>query len=510
MDQRHVAGGLAHREDLKTAILQALWRVADRTEYVRSATVAGSFSTGEGLDGIADIDTIVIVDRLDADRFAELQESFRAELEPVLDAAGYRLRINATLGPLKFNEPQTAVLHLMLYSLDAHQEHVLRSPFTCLDWQRSPLWHKASLKEVYPVFGLQPHHFLSARRGTKDYLADLTQGVITYRELQCGASGYQEATRQKPMTDRDRHEFAFHVMRFLMQNFLKLVRRTNEVDEGQALLTAYFERFGEGAEEFGPLYRELCRQKATGQFCFQAADLNAKVTAFVEAFQRQFSKDFDQRASRHLLFRHAPTELNQPTGEALIFQGRLDPELVPGVPEGLDALAQAVQSLQPQRVYSSPLRRALGTLGLLAERVPGLAPPIQDERLLEMACGDCEGVSVAVARQRFPELFAAWSRREDPHLPGGGECTAEVFQRAWSFVQERLTAAAGPTLTCTHNIVLRCLVGHLLAMPLAEWFRLRIPHLAPVTIVASERFGCFVDLDEEVQRKMFARFGSRP
>lgn len=492
--------------NLKTTIIEAVWRVVDRLDEVRSATIAGSFSTGEGLEGIADIDTILVVDPLDAERFAQLEQALRDELEPVLAAAGYRLRINPTLGPLKFNDPQTAVLHLMLYSVAAHREHAVRSPFTCLDWQRSPLWRKARLIDVYPVFGLEPHHFLNARRGTKDYLADLTGSVVTYRELQCDAAGYREVCRQKPMTDRDRHEFAYHVMRFLMRNFLKLVRHANEVEDGEDLLAAYFAVFPEGAEPFARLYRELRRQKTAGQFTFPATEMIRQVTGFVEAFERQFREAFETHATRHLVCRHAPTELNQPTGEGRIFQGITDVELLAGTPENLDRLVQAVEALGPKQVYSSPLRRTVGSLRLVAERVPGLPAPSLDARLLETNCGACEGLSVGEARRRFPELFAAWRRREDPCFPSGGENTEAVFRRAWAFAQERFTPEAGPSLTCTHNVVLRCWVGHLLGVPREDWFRLRIPHLTPVTVVASERFGLFVDLDEDTEREIFAGF----
>ncbi|MEN6494062.1 MAG: histidine phosphatase family protein [Thermoguttaceae bacterium] len=492
--------------NLKATIVEAVWRVVDRLDYVRSATIAGSFSTGEGIEGIADIDTILIVDPLDAARFAQLEQDLRGELEPVLATAGYRLRINPTLGPLKFNDPQTAVLHLMLYSEAAHREHVVCSPFTCLDWQRSALWRKARLMDVYPVFGLQPHHFLSARRGTKDYLADLTGSVVTYRELQCDATGYQEVRREKSMTDRDRHEFAYHVMRFLMRNFLKLVHRTNEVEDGEGLLAAYFAVFPEGAEPFARLFRELRRQKTTGQFTFETAELTRQVTGFVEAFERQFREAFETHATRHLVCRHAPTELNQPTGEGRIFQGITDVELLPGVPENLDELVRAVEALEPKQVYSSPLRRAVGSLRLVAQRVAGLPAPSLDARLLETNCGACEGLSVGEARRRFPDLFAAWQRREDPCFPDGGENTEAVFQRTWAFVQERFTPRAGSSLTCTHNVVLRCLVGHLLGVPRQDWFRLRIPHLTPVTVLATERFGLFVDLDEDTEREIFAGF----
>ena len=52
----------------KQEIIAAVWRAVDPLDYARSTTLAGSFSCGAGLEGIADIDTIVIVNELDAAR----------------------------------------------------------------------------------------------------------------------------------------------------------------------------------------------------------------------------------------------------------------------------------------------------------------------------------------------------------------------------------------------------------------------------------------------------------
>lgn len=495
---------------LRTALIDAVWRTADRLPYVRSATLAGSFSTGAGLEGIADVDTILIVDSLDQSRFDELQSAFRAELEPILADRLYQLRINPTLGPLKFNDPRTAVLHLMIYTAEGHREHAVKSPFTCLDWQRSPLWRKAKLASVYPIFGLQPHHFISARRGARDYLRDLAENVVTYRRLDFPRGRLQETVYKKPMTTRDRHEFAFHVMRFLMQNFLKLVNRTNEVKDGEPLLTAYFARFSQGDDAFRPLYRELARRKRACDFEPPVADLFVRVADFVTVFEEQFRHEFERHAVRHIVFRHAPTELNEPTGDATVFQGRLDPELPIVEPNKLwemfQPLAEALLEAPPSRVYTSPLRRAIDSLALLQTYVPRLPAPKIDGQLIEIGYGDCEWLTVAEARERYPDLFTALARGEDRRFPGGGENTADVWKRMGSFTQNRWRSVRPSSLVCTHNVVLRCLVGHLLNVPQTEWYRLRIPHLAPITVISTKNFGLFLDLAEPVEREIFNPF----
>jgi broad specificity phosphatase PhoE len=62
------------------------------------------------------------------------------------------------------------------------------------------------------------------------------------------------------------------------------------------------------------------------------------------------------------------------------------------------------------------------------------------------------------------------------------------------------------TLVCTHNVVLRCLVGEALGIPQADWHRLVVPHLAPITVIQTRDYGWFVDLEESVEQRMFARF----
>jgi broad specificity phosphatase PhoE len=147
----------------------------------------------------------------------------------------------------------------------------------------------------------------------------------------------------------------------------------------------------------------------------------------------------------------------------------------------------------------------MGSLGYLRMCIPDLPTTKLDGRLIEIDYGLCEGLTVAETRERYPELFAAWEQGEDRPFPGG-ECTADAWKRLQSFAQERWIAGCESTLVCTHNVVLRCLVGYLLSVPRRQWYRLRIPHLAPITVVSTPRFGWFVDLEEWVEREVFAGF----
>ncbi len=505
----------AEREEnsLRAEVTGALWRAADRLPYILSATLTGSFAEGRGICDVSDIDLVVVVDRLDGPRFAELRETFQAELAPVLVGRGLGPRLNMSLGPLKFNDERTAVLHLMVYTAEAHREHVLGSPFTCFDWQRSARWRCASLGDIFPVFGLQPRHFFSRRRGIEDYLRDLQQRAITYRELSFDVAGseggYLEIKRQQPMNVRDLHEFAYHVMRFLMQNFLKLVERRNESPEGEALLTGYARHFAADMASHGPLFLDLKRRKSEGDFALDLDDLTEKITAFVRTFHAQFTAAFHDEATRHVVFRHLPTELNKESGESRRFQGRIDPPVEDCSSTDMESLVSALKDTRPSKLVASPLRRAVATIDRVSSAAGCSTEIERDNRLVEIDYGACEAMTVAAARRDYPDLFLAWARGEDPPFPGGGENTDAVLQRLEDFAAERWGQPTEPSAVCTHNVVLRCLLGKGLAIPKPLWYLLEIPHNMPIYIVSTRRFGWFVEVDEDAQRMIFQRFYCR-
>jgi len=493
--------------DLKAEITAALWQVIDRYDWALSATLTGSFLIGDGLQGISDIDFVVVVDHLNAERFEALNRACAEALKPVVEHGGYGLKINPTLGPLKFNDQRTAVLHLMLYSRQAHVNHVINSPFTCFDWQRSTEFHKQSIGEVYPVFSLQPRHFLGARRSVRDYLKDYRAGVVSYRELVCDSAGYREERREKPMTVRDRHEFAYHILRFLMQNLIKLVSRQNESLEGDSLLKDYLHVFPLDADDVRRLFHELVAKKRALDFAWPTPDLDRRLEVFVTNFESQFKRLFFTEATRHLVIRHAPTAFNAATSHGgRRFLGRTNPEIEAIDEAELAALCEAISPESISAGYVSPLLRCQETYELLASRL-SLPAATVDNRLMELSYGQCEGMSVSVAQKTHSELFAAWQRGEDPAFPEG-ESTADVTRRALAFVDDRWPAADGATITCTHNVVLRTLLGHALQVPKGSWYRLQIPHLKPLAFVQTRRFGWFADLNEAEERTIFAQFAS--
>ncbi|HBE67567.1 MAG TPA: hypothetical protein DDW52_05395 [Planctomycetaceae bacterium] len=501
-----------HDGPLKERITERLWQVVDADANICSATLTGSFLNSETLDGLSDIDFVVITEELSQSSFNSLTRQFSEAVADVVASEGMTFLLNPTLGPLKFNEPNLVVLHLMLYSREAHKMHVIQSPFTCLDWQRSECYRKDSMESVYPTFGLQPHHFHSARRSISDYLRDYRTRVVSFRELACTEVGYSEVRREKPMDDRDRHEFAYHVIRFLMLNLLKLIRRESKCHQDLTVLARdYATAFPIGAESATQLLFQLADKKRRLDYAASIEGLDKRLEAFVADFESQFRITFHKNAKRHMFLRHARTPMN--VGD-LRFVGRTDIGICDtGSPgdenrRSFERVAEILNDsqLSPGRLFTSPLNRCRQTLTHIANRCDLIEQPVvASNHLVEIDYGTCEGLTISQAREKHPDLFGLWAQGEDPRFPDG-ECGKDVRRRLSSFLQESIEGSREDSVVCTHNVVLRTLVGDLLGVPEQLQYLIKIPHVMPLEVISTERFGLFLDLSAEVQEQLFASF----
>ncbi len=119
-------------------------------------------------------------------------------------------------------------------------------------------------------------------------------------------------------------------------------------------------------------------------------------------------------------------------------------------------------------VYTSPLKRCMA----LAGQLPG-AEIISDERLLEINFGEWEG--------RF------WQDLTDPQVrawmddfvnvqPPGGESLETLYSRVSNFLEELRLKPHARVAIVTHAGVLRCIWAHLVGVPLANIFKIRVDY----------------------------------
>ena len=151
------------------------------------------------------------------------------------------------------------------------------------------------------------------------------------------------------------------------------------------------------------------------------------------------------------VIRHGQTKLNN----AKLLQGRSD---LPLNETGMEQAREAGrwlagQGVSFQRVYSSPLVRAIQTAELVAPGVPVVA----DDRLIEMDYGPYEGSDL---QNPAPEIIEFFSDFVHNPAPDGMEQLSEVVARTGEFVEE-LNGASDNVLISTHAIAMKGILEYL-------------------------------------------------
>jgi broad specificity phosphatase PhoE len=172
-------------------------------------------------------------------------------------------------------------------------------------------------------------------------------------------------------------------------------------------------------------------------------------------------------ATRLLLIRHLEPDRSV-HGRAY---GSLDAPLSALAREQAAKLAQALDGVRLDAVYSSPLRRALETATPLAARRK-LAPIVR-EGLREIDFGEIEGSRYEEVEESSPSLFRSWMSDPTGVSFPGGESFAELRLRVLGAAEEILERHRGSAVALVaHAGVTRAIVAASLSMPDEALFRL--------------------------------------
>lgn len=168
------------------------------------------------------------------------------------------------------------------------------------------------------------------------------------------------------------------------------------------------------------------------------------------------------------LVRHGETEWS---GES-IYSGRID---IPLTDNGREQAAQAAAELREagvDRVYSSPLSRAMETAQAIADATG--APLRREHDLCEVDHGPIAGMSRDAAHERYGDAFDAW--REDPFGSPleGMEPLERALERARGAVEKALAEAERPALVA-HQGILRLVLIALGEVERADYFDTKLP-----------------------------------
>jgi probable phosphoglycerate mutase len=179
--------------------------------------------------------------------------------------------------------------------------------------------------------------------------------------------------------------------------------------------------------------------------------------------------------SQLVFVRHGQTDANR-NGVLL---GRLDPPLNDAGREQATAVAARVSRLEPVRVVTSPLVRAVETAEIVASACARREVEV-DARLIEVDYGEYDGLPLG----ELPEDLVWKWRNEADFAPPGGESLASVGKRMGEYTREVLdTLADGPVVAVSHVSPIKAAVLWALGLPDLYARRLRLDN-ASVTRLA--------------------------
>jgi alpha-ribazole phosphatase len=152
------------------------------------------------------------------------------------------------------------------------------------------------------------------------------------------------------------------------------------------------------------------------------------------------------------------------------FLGQADPPISTAGRAQVRSLAQRLEGVKFEAVYSSDLERCLRTAEALRE---GTDTPIFEEPdLREIDVGRWEGLTMEDVKRLYP-LECAERERDLVGYPfPGGESFRDVERRAVPILERIIDLSAENVLVVGHKGVNRVLLCHLRALPLGDLFSL--------------------------------------
>lgn len=156
-------------------------------------------------------------------------------------------------------------------------------------------------------------------------------------------------------------------------------------------------------------------------------------------------------------------------------------------------LAERLDAASGGPVYSSDLGHALATAQEVASAGGGEALP--EPLLREFSYGEWEGLTMAQARERDPEVYESRiTGRNTDYAAPGGETTLDLLGRVWGFVEATRKRHPFQDVTVVaHGGSIRAVAVCLLGLGAEHFWRLRLSH-GSLSVVSVEPEGCVLEL----------------
>tara|TARA_Y100000389_G_scaffold203579_1_gene252448 strand:+ start:20517 stop:21926 length:1410 start_codon:yes stop_codon:yes gene_type:complete len=423
-----------------------------------SITFVGS-SKYKDIKEISDIDIVVICKNLTKKYYQTQINNLKNIDEKIYKKEFEKLYINNSFGPLKYNSKGTLVLHIMIYDIKSHKQHVIESPFTCLDWLLYKSSYGPNLKELYPVLNLQIHDFKLARRSFSDYSYEFENKKLSYREYKfTDNKKYIQIKKYKDIDNLEFIEFMNHIIKFSLFNLCKLISNKNKIfseKEVFEILPNFL--------KFKALINKLDRSK-TNLLSLDIKSIEKEFRIFLDIYNTYLNNLEKKYLSSKVYFiRHSKTVLND---DSFLGIGR-DPDIKRPLSKSKETL---LKEIRVDKYFTSPLKRSINT----ARQVTNTYEVLQE--LVEINYGKAEGLNVNDLSTSYPNIIKSWSKGRDVKFPSG-ENMEDVKNRIISFLN--IVPPEETVMAFTHQVVIRVAICLAVGASLQEAYKINIEHEKP-------------------------------
>ena len=457
----------------KKKLKKDLFKTLIKNKNVISVTLVGSFWEDERSKDFSDIDIVIILKKFNKNNYQECLKKITKLNLKKYNLGHLKSLINPTFGPLKFNTNNNIVFHTMIYDIKSHTEHVLKSPFTCFDWERSSNYIGKSLKEIFPVGKIQLIDFFKSRRGINSYLNNLNRNHISYQKYIFQKNFYKLANKKFRINDKHKVEFSFHLCKFLIINFYKFTNQKNKIPSGIEIKSIFKMIFGNKYNFYYKNFNLLKKFKKVND-----SRLKFNQIHFLKNFIKNFQNYLINYKKKDLIFlRHARTKYNDGTFLGI---GRN-----PGIinKKNISKKLNYLKKIKQKIVYSSTLRRSLET----AKTFESLDNIILSNHLVEKNYGLAEGLNFLKFKKKYPSIVLKWNKKKDPKFPSG-ENDSDILKRINQFemiLKKKLRKHSKKkiSIVVTHNALLRVYLGKIFEIPKYLWIKIPIKHIEPLNFI---------------------------
>ena len=445
---------------------------------VISASIVGSYTENKNIEKIGDLDIVVICKKLSKKIFLKILRRVKSKNYK------HNIIINSSFGPMKISSNKSLPVHLMIYDIKSHIDHVLKSPFTCYDWERSKIFKGKPLKKIFSVKKLQLNDFSESRRTSTEYLKDLKKGKISIREYYFKKKKIFLKKRYVKIDPRNRGEFVYHIIKFLVINLYKfIIQKNTKVNEKN--FEKLFLKITKNNINNLKQFKILKKNKENKNLVYNKNVINLALN-----FLKNFNHYIEQIKNDYLelnFVRHAETSLNKQNRFIGI---RCNPKII-------SKTKNKQNNIKYNFIITSNSLRSKMTKNFFHS-----SKYLVNNLINEIDYGKVDGLTVREAKNKYPYLFKKWQKKIDVRFPEG-ENTNDVKKRAIRFLKTLNRYKNGSKiLVISHSFFLRVLISIILKINLYDAFRIKIDHLKIFQFLKKGRY-IYSNLNRVDQQNIF-------